>query len=333
MFGIYRFSLSMLVVLAHLWTNLTNWTGIYAVFAFYMLSGYLMCRVLNTKYGFTQTGIIAYASNRALRIYPPYLAVLLIAIITVAAFPITATNLNPALDYPTNLTGWVHNFIIFGINGDYQRLIPPAWSLDIELSFYLLIPVIARSKKISILAFVTSSIATIALIATDAPFTDRYYSLAGCSWPFTIGVLIGLYKNKIKLPGITIPISITITTLYIIYSGDIWEEPGKWGFYLSTLLFTLVLINLANIKINNIPTILRKSDKYLGSLAYPIFLCHWHVSTILLAACPTLLQPQSAALFFASFTPIIILSQLTHRFVEKPIEKFRSLIRNRATNG
>jgi peptidoglycan/LPS O-acetylase OafA/YrhL len=44
-----------------------------AVFAFYTLSGYLMTRVLNERYGFTAAGTAAFALNRVLRLWPVYL--------------------------------------------------------------------------------------------------------------------------------------------------------------------------------------------------------------------------------------------------------------------
>ena len=74
MFGTYRYCLAHLVVLTHL----ASWPGVgsYAVFGFYMLSGFLMSLILNERYGFSLQGLRGYAANRALRIYPPYLFVL-----------------------------------------------------------------------------------------------------------------------------------------------------------------------------------------------------------------------------------------------------------------
>lgn len=53
MFGFFRYRLSTLVVIAHIFPALAGWTGVYAVFGFYMLSGCLMTLVLSENYGFT----------------------------------------------------------------------------------------------------------------------------------------------------------------------------------------------------------------------------------------------------------------------------------------
>ena len=74
MFGTYRFLLACLVLVTHLAG--VRCAGAYAVFGFYLLSGYLMTLVLNERYGFSPNGFGRYVANRALRIYPPYLAIL-----------------------------------------------------------------------------------------------------------------------------------------------------------------------------------------------------------------------------------------------------------------
>lgn len=70
MFGFYRVYLALLVVAHHL-GGLTG-LGSYAVFGFYMLSGYLMTFIMCRNYHHTTTGFLKYSLNRFLRIYPTY---------------------------------------------------------------------------------------------------------------------------------------------------------------------------------------------------------------------------------------------------------------------
>ena len=53
MIEITRFVLAAIVAQTHLASVHDQWLGQQAVFAFYALSGYLMTRVLNTRYGFS----------------------------------------------------------------------------------------------------------------------------------------------------------------------------------------------------------------------------------------------------------------------------------------
>ena len=57
--------------------------GAYAVFCFYMMSGYLMSKIINEVY-IDKSGPFRYMANRLLRIYPLYLTVLLL---TIAVIP------------------------------------------------------------------------------------------------------------------------------------------------------------------------------------------------------------------------------------------------------
>lgn len=73
MLGLMRFILALLVVVSHLTGGgaspfFAHW-GIFAVFGFYLISGYLMTIILNEKYFFNFT---TFALNRFLRLFPIY---------------------------------------------------------------------------------------------------------------------------------------------------------------------------------------------------------------------------------------------------------------------
>ena len=59
-FGTWRFLLAILVMITHLWASMLRGPAAYAVWGFFVLSGYLMTKVLREKYGFDSRGIIAY---------------------------------------------------------------------------------------------------------------------------------------------------------------------------------------------------------------------------------------------------------------------------------
>ena len=65
MFGAFRYLLALLVVLIHVWPGFMLWTGVYAVFAFFALSGYLMALVLDRSYDATRAGTCCATSPTA----------------------------------------------------------------------------------------------------------------------------------------------------------------------------------------------------------------------------------------------------------------------------
>jgi peptidoglycan/LPS O-acetylase OafA/YrhL len=85
--GIFRFLLAASVVVAHS----SRIPGIYlldaglAVKTFFLISGFYMQLILDTKYGRVANGTQLFYTNRALRIYPMYLLTLLFALLFYAA--------------------------------------------------------------------------------------------------------------------------------------------------------------------------------------------------------------------------------------------------------
>jgi peptidoglycan/LPS O-acetylase OafA/YrhL len=71
-----------MVMISHLWNESAWWHGAYAVFGFYLLSGYLMTLVLNEVYD--KSHIIEYGINRCLRVFPIYWFFLLLTLLAVS---------------------------------------------------------------------------------------------------------------------------------------------------------------------------------------------------------------------------------------------------------
>lgn len=107
-----------MVIVSHL-TRLE--IGRLAVLMFFLLSGYWVHRIWIAKFGWRRIG--RFYASRYLRIMPLYLITILAAS-ALMAFPLTPTNLG-LLGVATTKSG-----------------IGPAWSLDIELQFYLLFPLL-----------------------------------------------------------------------------------------------------------------------------------------------------------------------------------------------
>jgi peptidoglycan/LPS O-acetylase OafA/YrhL len=133
-----RFALSLIVAQAHLYPLNAPWLAWMAVFGFYTLSGYLMTRVLNERYGFRWSGAAAFAVNRVLRLWPAYLVVVALSLGLLAFVPVSP--LYKVLRFPETASEWLVNFAVVGITGiDIQSmalqpvLAPNSWSLSVEL--------------------------------------------------------------------------------------------------------------------------------------------------------------------------------------------------------
>jgi peptidoglycan/LPS O-acetylase OafA/YrhL len=97
--GVWRFFLAFLVAISHLWDGMIHGPAAYAVWGFFLISGYLMTVGLLTRYGEGWAGLLDYAINRFLRIYPTYYIACLfgaLALFLMPKFGVTLSLLNPA---------------------------------------------------------------------------------------------------------------------------------------------------------------------------------------------------------------------------------------------
>jgi peptidoglycan/LPS O-acetylase OafA/YrhL len=114
--GFYRFILAIGVVFFHVGN--ANWiVGRIAVFCLYFISGFLICRVLDTSYRNGVDRLAAFYCNRALRLFPLYIAITAatILVLTLHGSTIflrgsgTVTLLSPNLvgNFPGRLEDWL----------------------------------------------------------------------------------------------------------------------------------------------------------------------------------------------------------------------------------
>lgn len=336
MFGIFRYCLALMVVLAHLWPSLTNWTGIYGVFGFYIMSGYLMTFVLTNVYVYSLDGLKRFFINRILRIYPLYIIFLLLSVVVIYFLPEISRQINPRMLLPTTLVDWVRNFVIFNLTFENKtRLVPPAWSLNVELFFYIVMALIlARKQSLVYIWFFSSLMYTLYLIYFDATFNDRYFPIFAASLPFSMGSSLYFIYPKIKQFFkvkssffIALFITILLNLFHIIFAPLIWPDERFEGLYATLFINAILIIFLINLKEFNIPVIVKKIDKFLGNLAYPLFLCHWQVSVLVTFFIFSGNIQKNLSLFLYSLVISHIIIIPIYYYIDKNINKTRDKIR------
>ena len=206
--GLYRFLLAASVVVAHS----SKLPGIslldagLAVKTFFIISGFYMQLILDSKYSRVENGIRLFYTNRALRIYPMYLlafafAVLFylaasaklhhpvdrlaywvdaahlhlygpLALIGVSQFTVIGLDLTPLFYYVRNVGFHLITTHDFPPNSTLAwrfNFMPHCWSIGAELFFYSLMPLFnyCRTRLLIPLCFVAA--ASVALNTWIAP--------------------------------------------------------------------------------------------------------------------------------------------------------------------
>jgi peptidoglycan/LPS O-acetylase OafA/YrhL len=334
MFGTYRILLALTVVFLH-FTNIAELSGLYAVFGFFVLSGYLMTLIMNESYGYTVNGIFAYAINRFLRIYPIYWFSCVIALLVIVLIAGKISIGGAGFYMPETPREWFQNFALLLKFSTKPQIIQPAWTLTVELFFYLFIGAgLSRNKAITGVWLAASIVYTLYMLTTGATDYARFFTLGAASLPFSIGASMYHWRDNInaRLPQLsTAPLLPAI--LFGIYLANIavshnLNVHNLAGFYINIGLCAILLLTLQARR--DLPGISRKLDNALGELSYPVYLIHAPLSWFLLYVCKLTGIPISGPSLLAFFTfviPTVVIAWLMTVSIEKPIELARSRIK------
>ncbi len=239
--GALRLFLAMLVVYVHLTSGLAA-SGYIAVFAFYLISGYLITRVVNTRYNNGVDGLWRFGLNRFLRLFPGYWIVLLFSMAVVAAFPEASVNLFNSLFWPDSSDDWLaqifvlgqrefNSFTVLGIPTGVTpelapQFIPTATTLNVELIFYALIAVLLGRYKQVTLAWFALSFAHGTYVVIQDDFKLGYETFIGASLAFSSGAMLFHYRDLIaKLAD---KARVTPTATMALFSVALLGATGLW---------------------------------------------------------------------------------------------------------
>lgn len=336
MFGTYRTLLALMVVASHL-GNIHR-IGAYAVFGFYILSGYLMTLIMQRNYGYSISGVSRYAVNRFLRIYPMYwLSMILSAVLIWYLGGKFTSHFHPAIFLPRNFSELARNLLLFFPFRESPRLTPPAWALTVEIFFYVLIGLgISRNIRTTAIWFVVSALYHVVAIYFQLGWHHRYLTIIAASLPFSTGALIFhrkrefiQYADRVKGElGDHLPYVLALIILANWSLGYVTAQSEGVLFYSNYLLCALMVVVLSERK--GLPYINKKFDRWMGDFSYPIYLIHYQIGIVVVVVCTAAgmdLRRPGLVLLYLSIPLIFLCALVLTVAVERPIERLRSRIK------
>lgn len=345
MLGLFRYVLALMVVFSHLSPEILWWQGTYAVTCFYVISGYLMSKILNEVY-VGKSWLLRYGINRCLRIFPAYLLTLLLTLSAIAIYPQVANvqlnahmRLGDVMYVPTGFWAWAENLSLLYI-GDGKLTVSQSWSLRVEIVFYFAMTFLVRSPLLVLVWCFSSACYLIYLEASSATFMARYMSVFGASYAFSIGALVHQLTKMVKPSRLHLFLASALLPLYVWQAPNIWGFPQEhfgwqaffsaetYGLYGFTFLGAYLL--LAIVACDKPPSV-GSLGIALGNLAYPIFLTHWLV--VILALGVGISLENKLVFLVSTLVGIHLVSIAIYYLVERPLnEKLRSQIRGQTAN-
>jgi peptidoglycan/LPS O-acetylase OafA/YrhL len=348
--GLLRLYLALCVVGMHS-TPVLPWTmhdGMQAVQIFYIISGFYMAMVLSAA---RYPSVRRFYWSRFLRIFPVTWLVLAGVIaascaaglltghwMALAPYVANPFAVNGALGVwiaaVSNVTLFGQDWVMFlthplgerlGITRNFWLdahplfrllLIPQAWSVGVELCFYLLVPYINRLRTVTIAAIaLVSLVARLAAYAylglAHDPWTYRFFTFELCS--FLLGMLaFRMYaatRGRVATPALAATftgfaiasvVALAVFDAAAMLVVQISGRPGDATSSVATyLLWPFLVAGLFALTRNN------TLDRTLGELSFPIYLVHYFVVSLARPAlqaasiAPSWLGPVTAAVSIA----------------------------------
>jgi len=352
--GIIRFLLAISVVMTHT-SSVYGFKlvgGQIAVQAFYMISGFYMTLILNEKYIGINNSYKLFISNRLLRLYPIYWTVLIITfLVSVGVYVFSSgQSFGKLQSYYDNLHSMDVSSIFFlalsnivilfqdivlflGLDTTSGELfftenfrqttpqlwifllVPQAWTIGIEITFYLIAPFIVRKKiKFIVFLLLISALLRVLLYQNGLkhdPWTYRFFPTELLFFLFGT-IAYHMYKKLDQL-------NLKESYLKIIYglilaftlSYSFFDIPYKIYAYFLIFFLCLPFVFILSKKWTK--------DRYIGELSYPIYISHM----LVLMLVGYLEVPTIGSIGLVTIMLTILFSVLLNEFIAKRIERIR----------
>jgi len=281
--GVFRILFAGLVVLHH---STPLRLGAWAVLVFFVLSGYWISKMWEEKYSHAKSPFYTFLASRWWRLFP-------VMGICIALYFL----------WKGGLEGYTAPWIlrqlpIIGSTWSGTPL-PPQWSLDVEMQFYLVFVLVALIASAAASNRLRSGAAWFALGALGITYAGWYLAKGGsmqspylAPWLGLFLIGIGLHKSKwVPSQYLAVPLALvfvlgTVAMLVLPETRIAFWTAGSdaalrrdagehFAFHWPSLwLLAGIMLMLPYLAVN-VRQPSPKWDRDLGNLAYPVYMFHW----------------------------------------------------------
>lgn len=326
----------LMVVLYHFLGH-PNFNGYVGVDIFFVISGYLITRIISENFSNKNFKIVDFYERRARRIMPALIVVLTVS--TIMAYCLFlprellafAKSLISAVSFSSNIF-FLQESGYFDMEASLKPLLH-TWSLAVEEQFYLIYPLLIwgifryapHRIRIILVALMFASFAANIWWVYRGSYQTSFYMLPMRAWEFLVGALLGFGGLPIlsdRWKHILGSIAFVILLLAFGIEFDIDRFPGVYA-VAPVLGATLTIYSGQGGQNGWFNKFLALSPlRFIGKISYSLYLWHWpvyvFVSYYLLAE---LEEATIVSMLLLSFS----LAYLSWRFIEEPWRKNKVL--------
>lgn len=323
--------------------------GYEAVLIFYIISGFYMAMVYNETYAKLPQGKLKFYLNRALRIYPTYWAVLIVAIALHAngyRFPEWYRLAEPVISDGGRALQLIDNAllipgtIVFGLFtqpmglDQYELLIGreallfgQCFTLGVELFFYALAPllVVLRGRRLAVLflVFLVGHVGSGYVISSARIW--QYEFFPGVLAFFLAGVVsyrVYLWvQTRNWKPWVPVLLLLTGAAICNHWNDGFTNTQSSQMLYLSFLILTPFLF---------LATRSSAVDRALGDLSFPVYVNHVLVIAVLFPRMPPEWNGLTKSL--CALGASLLAAAVMRIIIELPIEQVRRKLAGRMSH-
>lgn len=305
--------------------------GFIGVDIFFVISGYLMTKIIIEQLLQNKFSIWRFYLARAIRILPALLV--LIAIVgAVGWFLLIPEEYKSYGKHAASSATFLSNIIYLRESSDYfstaahEKLLLHTWSLSVEWQFYILLPIILliigkikKNRTILNLAVLVGFVVSFYLSykISQSNQTAAFYMIPTRAWEMLAGGLVYAYFSQIYLSNLTrkgveiLGFGLVLASLIIFETTTLWPS-------INALLPVLgsMLILTANSK----ESILTKPKifQWIGDASYSIYLWHWPIVFFV----GYLGYKSNTLIIIAGIILSLILGWMGYKFIETPTRKY-----------
>lgn len=318
----------ILVVLYHFFPKTLS-GGFIGVDVFFVISGYLITRIISTELAKGRFTFANFYAHRVKRIFPALLVVLL-ATYGLGWALLHDTEFRRLSKHLFASTLFLNNFLLRNEKGYFDsasesKPLLHFWSLSIEEQFYLAWPLFLwlmlrwLKKPQPLLLLVCFASFAINVFWAQSDLVAAFYLPFSRAWELILGGLIALTPKHVfqsKLPTHASTIGLVSLALMAVTFHEGMRYPGFWALAVVTATLFIICGTVdSNHKILSHPLAI-----WVGRISYPLYLWHWPLISfgfiVFPLGIPNALKIILLILAFA-------LAWLTKEYIEDPI-RFRS---------
>jgi peptidoglycan/LPS O-acetylase OafA/YrhL len=307
--------------------------GFVGVDIFFVISGYLITRIISAELAADAFSILAFYRRRIRRIFPALIVVLATTfavgwlVLLPGDFRLLGDNMVGGAGFFANLVQ-LRGQDYFSPDAAANPLLH-LWSLGIEEQFYIFWPlllILLKHRRFAVLAISAMAIGSFVrncYLASDHQ-AIAFYSPETRAWELLAGALLARQgaERMRYLRVIPDDVKATVGTLLIVLAIGLLNSTSSYPGWRALIPVTgAVLLLDARGSVVNRRLLSHPFMVFIGLVSYPLYLWHWPILSylgILRGNDPTVLEKLLAV------AVAFVLACGTYRFIERPIRRHRS---------